>query len=692
MFSRAADVDGYSNSATMLFGNYGEGASGSAAFAYLPGSVSNTSSSGDVWVNNSLAYNATPVMLGYGMQVLTHEIGHAIGLSHPSAYNAAEGVTITYSADASYYEDSRQYTVMSYFSELNTGGNFISGGLRQYSAAPLLDDISAAQRLYGANTATRTGNTVYGFNSNADRPWFLASAANTSLIFAIWDAGGVDTLDFSGFSQNQVIDLRQGAFSNVGALIGNVAIAIGAVIENAVGGSGADTIYGNAADNLLTGGLGNDIIDGGLGSDTVVFSGNRAAYTITWNGQVGTVVGPDGTDRITNVEFLRFADQTIAAAPTGGLVVSGDITANTITGTAFGDQLNGLGGDDILSGLAGDDRLDGGFGNDQLNGGDGDDFLIGGLGNDVLVGGSGRDTADYSAAPGSVTVNLGTGTASGAAGNDTLSGIEDIQGSAFSDVLTGDAGDNIIRGGGGIDTINGGAGNDQLFAGAPGQSGGAPDIIKSQATANATIGTAVSLDAGFDLLATSAAAIANSTTIPHATVVATTHGGVEYYAVTVEAGSRVDFDIDGAPFDSTLRIFNAAGEQLAENDDAASDGFNATDSALSFTFATAGTYYVQVAQWTANTGSTFTTQGPAAGQNYTLNVSAQNHAVVPLTIVGSTLNGGDGDDVMTGGGGDDTFDGGTGVDTVNFAGASKRIRHLDRQRHDLGDPERFARC
>ena len=38
---------------------------------------------------------------------------------------------------------------------------------------------------------------------------------------------------------------------------------------------------------------------------------------------------------VTNVEFLQFEDQTIAAAPTGGLLVGGDITNETITGTAF---------------------------------------------------------------------------------------------------------------------------------------------------------------------------------------------------------------------------------------------------------------------------------------------------------------------------------------------------------------------
>lgn len=665
-FQRVSDSGAYSNNATILFGNYASGSDGAAAFAYLPGSSVATSSSGDVWINSTLSYNATPEILGYGQQVLLHEIGHALGLSHPAAYNASAGGSITYADSAVYFEDSRQYSVMSYFSETNTGGDYrTSGGVRQYAAAPMLDDIAAAQRLYGANMTTRTGDTVYGFNSTAVQPWFSASSA---LIFAVWDAGGTDTLDFSGYAMAQTIDLRQGAYSSVGGLIGNIAIGMGAVIENAIGGTGADAIRGNSAANRITGNGGNDTIDGGLGIDTVVFSGLRSAYTVTWSGQVGTVVGGGDTVTLTNVEFLAFSDTTIAAAPTGGLTVAGDATNETIMGTALGDTIGGLGGNDTINGLDGNDYLDGGSGNDNLNGGEGNDTLVGGLGNDAINGGNGWDIADYAGAGAAVFVSLASGTASGGAGSDTLTSIEEIRGSAYNDTLTGDANANILRGGGGIDTLNGGDGDDRLYAGAPAQTGGAPDIIKGQVTANASIATAVSLAGGFDLLARPD--VANSTTIPHATVVATTHGGVEYYAFTVQAGETVTFDIDATTFDSTLRLFTAGGAELDNNDDGGPDN-TGTDSGLTYTFATAGTYYIQVAEWIANSGGTFTSGAPAAGGQYTLHVSIPSAPVVPLTLLGSTLNGGDGMDILYGGVGPDTLNGGAGYDVAAYEGARR---------------------
>ncbi|MFZ4835292.1 serralysin family metalloprotease [Rouxiella sp. Mn2063] len=220
--------------------------------------------SGQSWYSTTGSGNQHPELGNYGRLTFTHEIGHTLGLDHPGDYNASDdpNKNPTY-ADAAYAEDTRGFSVMSYFDATITGQDFAGS----YAAAPLLDDIAAIQHLYGANMTTRTGDTIYGFNSNTDRDFYTATNSNQKLIFSVWDAGGNDTLDFSGYSQDQRINLNAGSFSDVGGLKGNVSIAAGVTIENAIGGSGNDVIVGNDADNIIKGGAGNDVIYGGGGQD-----------------------------------------------------------------------------------------------------------------------------------------------------------------------------------------------------------------------------------------------------------------------------------------------------------------------------------------------------------------------------------------------------------------------------------------
>src|SRR5262249_45833102 len=122
--------------------------------------------------------------------------------------------------------------------------------------------------IYGAAT-TSGGDTTYGFNSTAGSIFNFASYG-TAPALTIYDSGGNDTLDCSGYSQNQVINLTPGSFCNVGGLVDNICIYQTTIIENALGGSGNDTITGNAVANVLNGGAGNDTLNGGGGADTLI--------------------------------------------------------------------------------------------------------------------------------------------------------------------------------------------------------------------------------------------------------------------------------------------------------------------------------------------------------------------------------------------------------------------------------------
>ncbi|MCC7266970.1 MAG: M10 family metallopeptidase [Caulobacteraceae bacterium] len=280
-------------------------------------------SNAEVWISPEAVNVRQWIYGGYNFKSLIHEILHALGLPHPGNYNA-DGEPITYAQDANYFQDSSQFTVMSYFDEEETGASFLLGtdpglpgaepGLYSPST-PQLHDIAALQALYEANMATRAGDTVYGYNSTTGRPSYDVTQASAP-VFTIWDGGGTDTLDLSGSRLAANVDLNEGGFTNAFGMIGNIAIAYGAKIENARGGSAADTLLGNALANRLEGGGGSDTLDGAGGDDIAVFSGDLSGYAIASSGGGRTVTdlrpgGGDGTDTLTSIEALAFADQTI---------------------------------------------------------------------------------------------------------------------------------------------------------------------------------------------------------------------------------------------------------------------------------------------------------------------------------------------------------------------------------------------
>ena len=298
----------------------------SYAHAYFPGGYGGA---GSVWTNPS--YNSgtssltSPVMGEWGFKAFLHETGHALGLDHPGNYSGSA----SYQTSAWYRQDTSMYTVMSYFDGSETGADWIAGNDHHYfPQTPMMHDILALQAIYGKEFHTRSGNTVYGFHANADKDVYDFSD-NPHPVLCIWDGGGNDTLDLSGYASSSRIDLRAGSFSDCDQMTKNISIAIGAIIENAIGGAGRDQIRGNASGNQLQGNGSSDVIDGSSGSDTISGgSGND------------TIIGGNGWDRLSGGSG---ADTFVFSQITGSRDVVLDfqdgidavrISAGSITGMA----------------------------------------------------------------------------------------------------------------------------------------------------------------------------------------------------------------------------------------------------------------------------------------------------------------------------------------------------------------------
>lgn len=134
----------------------------------------------------------------------------------------------------------------------------------------------------------------------------------------------------------------------------------GSVVGEIDLGDGNDTFFGGSGAEIVIGGKGSDTLDGGAGDNVAAFSGARADYSITSNGDgsfnvIDLRFGQDGNDLLKNIKFARFSDKTIAfeqefPSPPPNLV---------LVGTKLADRLVGGAGNDMLYGKLGKDWLDG---------------------------------------------------------------------------------------------------------------------------------------------------------------------------------------------------------------------------------------------------------------------------------------------------------------------------------------------
>jgi Ca2+-binding RTX toxin-like protein len=153
---------------------------------------------------------------------------------------------------------------------------------------------------------------------------------------------GVDTASYASADSGVVVTLNAG----FGQADGGFDVLSG--IENVIGSSFDDYLFGDALANVVDGGDGDDVINGLEADDTVAGGGGD-----------DSLVGQDGDD--------------------------------SLTGGAGDDWMTGDLGDDTAYGGVGADTLFGGFGRDRLRGAGGDDWIVGGDAADDMAGGAGDD-------------------------------------------------------------------------------------------------------------------------------------------------------------------------------------------------------------------------------------------------------------------------------------------------------------
>ncbi len=346
-----------------------------------------------------------------------------------------------------------------------------------------------------------------------------------------------------------------------------------------------------------------------------------------------------------------------------------------------------------VDGTSGADIILGSSGNDVLQGHAGDEDLTGGLGGDLLDGGEGVDTARYDGSGSAVSIDLSSGNASGGdAAGDVLISIENLVGSDHDDTLRGSSGDNVLTGGSGddllegrsgadtliggtgVDLLNGGSGNDVLEA-ADGVAASTIPTGVIEGAINLALGSTASsysikdgthaeiIDGDTDSNFPGAASLGNDTLGASAT-------GVGYWQL--DFGAATQFD--------TIRFFQGSSDyrwvssvKVQTSSDGTVWADVSTEAVVSgentLTFASQDSRYVRLL---ANSPIQ-DPNGNIWNDTWRMNELEvyDTRDLGNTAVLGSTLLGGDGNDVLIGGTGDDTLDGGAGHDTVAYEGSSE---------------------
>jgi serralysin len=307
------------------------------AYAYMPDT---DPEGGDVWFGRE--YNYTSPRLGtYAFATVIHELGHALGLKHGHELGGVANSSLPSA------QDSLEFSVMTYRSYVGHDGTGYTNETYGYPQTYMMYDIAALQEMYGADFTFHAGNTVYKWSPTTGETFVdgvgqgapgggIGGSANR-IFETIWDGGGTDTYNLSNYATNLSIDLRPGSHSLFSSTQraylgdghyarGNVFNALqyegdlGSLIENAIGGSGADRLFGNAVANVLSGGSGNDLLYGFGGSD--VLTGGAGADTFVFASALDSINVDTIRDFSAPADTMRLENSYFAALTRTGTLTS----------------------------------------------------------------------------------------------------------------------------------------------------------------------------------------------------------------------------------------------------------------------------------------------------------------------------------------------------------------------------------